>query len=190
VLVLPFRRTAGGFEVAVLRRADDGSWQGVAGGGTVGESVVQAARREAFEEAGIPPGAPLYRLQTFDTVPAAIFGARAGWPPDTYVVAQHFFACELTGAEVVLSAEHTEVRWVGGDDALRLLRYDSNRTAVVELAERLARDDLGEPCADPAGGRGPGRVGAGRRLRGRPAPGGFRWRVFRRFGTLRCLTHR
>ena len=33
VVVLPFRLTdSGGVEFAVLRRADDGQWQGVAGG--------------------------------------------------------------------------------------------------------------------------------------------------------------
>jgi dATP pyrophosphohydrolase len=148
VLVLLFRRTEAAFELAVLRRSDDGSWQGVAGGGTVGESAVRAARREAAEEAGVPPGAPLYPLQTHDTVPAWIFDARSQWAPGTYVVPQHFFACDLTGHEVTLSGEHSELRWVGVDEAVRLLRYDSNRTAVWELAERLEQGDLPQPCGD------------------------------------------
>jgi dihydroneopterin triphosphate diphosphatase len=149
VLILPFRRMAlGGIEFAVLRRADDASWQGVAGGGTVGESVVQAARREALEEAGVPAGASFYALETQDTVPVDCFAARVEWPPDTYVIAQYFFACDLTGMGVVLSREHTEVRWVSFDEAFRLLRYDSNKNALWELAERLGRDDLPEPCGD------------------------------------------
>ena len=67
VLVLPFRRPAPGeIEFAVLRRADDANWQSVAGGGAVGESVVEAARREAFEEAGVPARASLYALRRDD----------------------------------------------------------------------------------------------------------------------------
>jgi dihydroneopterin triphosphate diphosphatase len=149
ILVLPFRRTAPGrIEFAVLRRADDANWQGVAGGGQVGESVVQAARREALEEAGVPPTASLYRLKTQDTVPVNCFTASAEWPPDTYVIPQHFLACDLTGMDIVLSGEHTEVRWEGFDEAVELLRYDSNKNALWELAERLRRDDLPDPCGD------------------------------------------
>jgi dihydroneopterin triphosphate diphosphatase len=149
VLVLPFRRIASGrIEFAVLRRADDTNWQGVAGGGALGESVVQAARREALEEAGVPPSASFYALKTQDTVPVNCFAASVEWPPDTYVIPQHFFACDLTGMDVALSREHSEVRWVTFDEAFKLLRYDSNKNALWELAERLRRDDLPDPCGD------------------------------------------
>jgi dihydroneopterin triphosphate diphosphatase len=149
VLVLPFRRAAArNYEVAVLRRADDGNWQGVAGGGQVGESVIQAARREALEEAGVPPSARRYALKTHDTVPVSCFAARNQWPPDTYAIPQHFFACDLTGVDIRLSDEHADVRWVTVDEAFELLRYDSNKNAVWELAERIRRDDLPEPCGD------------------------------------------
>jgi dihydroneopterin triphosphate diphosphatase len=136
----------GRIEFAVLRRADDANWQGVAGGGAVGESVVEAARREAFEEAGVPAIVSLYALKTHDTVPVSCFAAGVEWPPDTYVIPQHFFACDLTGTGIVLSDEHREVRWATFEEAFRLLRYDSNKNALWELAERLRRDDLPEPC--------------------------------------------
>jgi dATP pyrophosphohydrolase len=149
ILVLPFRRTAaGGYQFAVLRRADDANWQGVAGGGEVGESVIQAARREAFEEAGVPPTALFYALNTQDTVPVSSFTASDEWPPDTYVIPQYFFACDLTGVDIALSKEHTEVRWAGFDEVLELLRYDSNKNALWELVERLRRDDLPQPHSD------------------------------------------
>ena len=141
--MLPFRRTARGeFEVAILQRADDGNWQGVAGGGMPGESIGQAARREALEEAGIAPTAPLYPLKTHDMVPVADFAAKDQWPADTYVIPQHFFACDVTGSRIELSREHSQMRWATVDQALALLRYDSNRNALWELAERLRRDDL------------------------------------------------
>ena len=51
--------------------------------------------REAFEEAGVSDKSSFYRLRTVDSVPVADFAARTVWPPDTYVIPQHFFACEL-----------------------------------------------------------------------------------------------
>jgi dATP pyrophosphohydrolase len=145
VVVVPFRVHANGSEYAVFRRADDDAWQWIAGGGEGAETPVQAARREAFEEAGVPAHTSLYRLRTVDSVPVADFVARTVWPPDTYVIRQHYFACDGESLTPTLSAEHTDSRWVGHDEAMRLLRYDGNRTALFELAERLRRHDLPEP---------------------------------------------
>lgn len=141
VLVLPFRlEAAREAEFAVLRRADDAHWQGIAGGGEDDETIAQAARREALEEAGVPPEAAFYRLKMQDFVPVSCFPAATEWPQDTYVVPQYFFACDATGLELVVSAEHTELAWLSYDDAYERLRYDSNRTALWELAQRLSRD--------------------------------------------------
>jgi broad specificity phosphatase PhoE len=40
---------------------------------------------------------------------------------------------------ITLSREHTDYRWVAYAEAARLLRWDSNRTALWELNERLTR---------------------------------------------------
>jgi dATP pyrophosphohydrolase len=148
VLVLLFRRTGSGVcEFAVLCRSDDGCWQGVAGGGENEETPAQAARREVAEETGISPTAPLYRLTMADHVPVRTFSARHEWPLDTYVIPQHFFACDATGAETRLSDEHSELRWLRTDEAEAILRYDDNRTALWELSQRLERDDLPSCCS-------------------------------------------
>src|SRR5882672_8901989 len=60
VLVFPFRRVqAGRLEYAIFRRADIDAWQGIAGGGEDDETLIEAAIREAREEAGIKAGAVL-----------------------------------------------------------------------------------------------------------------------------------
>ena len=41
--------------------------------------------------------------------------------------------------EIVLSAEHTEVRWLSFDDAHELAEYDSNKTALWELDQGLVQ---------------------------------------------------
>jgi dATP pyrophosphohydrolase len=145
VVVVPFRARSADHEYAIFRRADDGAWQWIAGGGEDSETPAEAAVREAFEEAGVSGRSSFYRLRTVDSVPVADFVARSLWPADTYVIPQHFFACEAATLVPTLSSEHAEWRWVDYEDAVGLLRYDSNRTALFELAERLRRDDLPEP---------------------------------------------
>jgi dATP pyrophosphohydrolase len=143
VLVLPFRRCANGrIEYAILRRRDhvDACWQGVAGGAEQGESALEAAQREMMEEAGIPRSSPLISLDTRTSVPASEFHERDLWGPDVYVVTEHAFGVCLDERQTIsLSNEHTEYRWVSYDEAKKLFKWDSNRTALWELNERLAR---------------------------------------------------
>jgi dihydroneopterin triphosphate diphosphatase len=145
VLVIPFRRfTDRRIEYAIFRRhnSTDNCWQGVAGGAEQGESAEQAARREMMEEAGIPVEAPLVPLDAVASVPASQFQERDLWGPDLYVVTERAFGVQLDEDHTIrLSGEHTEYRWLPYEEAARLLRWDSNRTALWELNERLRRSD-------------------------------------------------
>jgi dATP pyrophosphohydrolase len=137
VLVLPWRRRAGALEVAIFRRADYDVWQFVSGGGELGETPADAARREAHEEAGIPPDAPYLALDSTTTLPACWFTAWPSWPADLLVVREHAFAVLAEDRELVLSDEHRELCWCGVAEAMERLRFDSNRNALWELHERL-----------------------------------------------------
>lgn len=145
VLVVPFRRVGDQVEFAVLRREDMNVWQGVAGGGEVGESPEQAAAREASEELGLDGPVPLYPLQTRASIPARFFAERDSWPLGTYVVPEHSFATDLTDVEIKISREHTDIQWLDYQAAHEVLRFDSNRTALSELHERLLTADLPRP---------------------------------------------
>ena len=146
ILVLPFRRE-GGLQFAVFQRADDGSWQGIAGGGEDDESAVEAARREAEEEAGIPRTAALHRLAATSTVPVTCFAehVRSHWPRDLAVLPEHAFAVDSTGIDIVVSTEHTAFEWADVDRANALLRWDSNKDALWELHRRLSRGVMPPP---------------------------------------------
>ena len=112
----------------------------MAGDAEQGESATEAARREMREEAGIPSAAPLLPLDAKASVPVTEFHERDHWGPGRYVVTEHAFGVLLEdGQAITLSSEHTEFRWLPYEDALALLRWDSNRTALWELNERLRR---------------------------------------------------
>jgi dATP pyrophosphohydrolase len=145
VLVIPFRRAGVQVEFAVLRRKDMHVWQAVAGGGEVGESPEEAAAREACEELGLDGPVPLYPLQTTASIPARLFAERGSWPVGTYVVPEHSFATDLTDVEIKISPEHTDIQWLDYPAAREVLRFDSNRTALGELRERLLAADLPAP---------------------------------------------
>ena len=146
ILVLPFRRREGRLELAIFRRADDGSWQGIAGGGEDDESPVQTARREAQEEAGIPTSAPLYRLRATGRIPVAGFGEhRRNWPRELVELPEHAFAVDCTEIDLKLSGEHTAVEWVDHARAQAQLRWDSNKVAVRELHQRLTQGLMPRP---------------------------------------------
>lgn len=139
ILVIPYRRGRGGdsLEVAVFRRADYDLWQFVSGGGEAGETSEQAARREGYEEAGIPEALPYLALDSKTMIPACWFDAWCTWPEDVLLVPEHAFAVDVGARPLLLSAEHLEARWCTYADALVLVRFDSNRNALWELHERL-----------------------------------------------------
>ncbi len=138
VLVIPFRRSGDGCrEYALFRRSDDGKWQGIAGGGEAGETPEGAARREAFEEAGIGTDARLVALDATTSIPVVHFGDGNLWP-GLYVIPEHAFGIECPEGIIRLSAEHVAHEWLRYEDALARASWESNRTALWELDRRLA----------------------------------------------------
>ncbi len=138
VLVLPWRPLGRDtLQYALLRRSDAGFWQGIAGGGEDDETPVEAAEREALEEAGIPPGSPLLPLSTVFPVPVTAFRDSYLWGENLYVIPAHCFGVRVPAAELVLSREHTEYGWFPYEETVARVRYDGDRTALWELDRRL-----------------------------------------------------
>ncbi len=151
---MPFRRTEAGFAYALFRREDAGYWQGVAGGGEAGESPLEAARREAFEEAGVGDGAGFVVLDSRATMPVLAVTGAFTWGPEVLVIPEYAFGAGVEDGRLRLSDEHTEYGWFGVDEACQAVRWDSNRTALWELDHRLRHGPLagcGISCRVPAG---------------------------------------
>ena len=140
VLVIPYRFSADGMpEYAVFFRRTPrygDFWQAVAGGGEDAESPLEAARREANEEAGIDPSAEFLSLDSSTTIPAPQ-AAGMLWGPQVLVVPEYAFGVNAQDTAIRISDEHTEFRWVDYQTAQELLRFDSNKNALWELDFRL-----------------------------------------------------
>jgi dATP pyrophosphohydrolase len=137
VLVLPYRRSGARIEYAVLRRADLGVWQGIAGGGEDDETPDEAARREAFEEAGISASSTVQRLVSVSAIAVEHFSGRQSWDPSLATIPEYSYAVDADGQSLHLSVAHTEFRWVDFEEGLAMFEWESNGTALRELHERL-----------------------------------------------------
>jgi len=98
---------------------------------------LQAAQREALEEAGIPAGSVFLPLDSVASVPVTCFPASILWGDHLYIIPEYAFGVDATGARIVVSNEHREFRWLTYSQAERLLKYDSNRVALWELNQRI-----------------------------------------------------
>ena len=137
VLVFPYRLLpADEIAYAVFRRSDDGHWQAIAGGGEVGETPLEAAKREAWEEAGVASTNAYLKLDSLATVPVIHFGPFRD-RTDMFVIPEFTFGVAVAAGELRLSREHTEYAWLPYAEATARLRYDSNKNALWELDRRL-----------------------------------------------------
>lgn len=145
VLVLPYRITRdNAVRYALFKREPStGSyWQGIAGGGENGESSLEAAKRETYEEAGIDPSNEYMRLDSYAMVPVAnVCGFR--WGDDVLVIPEYCFGVKVDEEQLQLSYEHTKYKWLSYDSAMEILHWDSNKCALWELNFRVRREMQG-----------------------------------------------
>lgn len=139
VLIIPYCLKNNATYFCVFRRSDMHAWQFIAGGGEdCDDSILESAKRESFEEAGIPAASTYSKLDTCCSIPTNCFqNARTLWGRDCLVIPEYAFAVKIEHPTLQLSREHTECRWLPYEDAYALLKYDSNRTALWELNQRI-----------------------------------------------------
>lgn len=144
VLILPFLREGESVLYCIFRRADMGIWQFIAGGGEAGEAPLEAAKRETREESGIGEEAAFYPLESICSIPTQCFSekSRKAWGEACLVIPEYAFAVEVNSTRIVLSAEHGEYRWVDDLTATRMLKYDSNKTALWELDQKIKQNRI------------------------------------------------
>ena len=138
VLIIPYRvGNDGTLEYAVTKRSDVNAWQSLSGGGDAHESPIEAAKREANEEGGIPSNFKFLQLDSVASIPVHNFPAHHEWGENVYVIPEYSFCVDVGARDLSLSHEHTEARWLPYEEATRLLTWDSNRTALWEVNQRI-----------------------------------------------------
>ena len=135
VLVVPFRMIDDHPEYLLMRRADLGVWQWVAGGGEDVETPLEAARRELEEETGYlqEPRELDSRsaISVIDVCGSLVYGAKRP------ILMEFAFAVEVAFTAARISEEHTEFAWLTYEEARSRLNWDSNRTALWETNFRI-----------------------------------------------------
>ena len=124
------------FEVLLLERTSHpGYWQSVTGSQEAGESLVETAVREVFEETGLDAGARrllVWRLSNrFEIFPEW----RHRYAPGVMHNTEHVFSLAVpSGAAVrIAPAEHLGYRWLPWPDAAAACFSWSNRDAILML---------------------------------------------------------
>jgi len=146
VLVIPYVIQDEQIKYCMFLRADMGIWQFVAGGGEDDETPIEAAKREANEEANIAYTNSFDMLDTCCSIPTEGFNEadRHRWGEDCFVIPEYSFAVNVNGADIKLSHEHIKYEWLDYKSARELLKFDSNKTALSELNTRIKKGLLGE----------------------------------------------
>ncbi|KKQ81452.1 MAG: dATP pyrophosphohydrolase [Parcubacteria group bacterium GW2011_GWF2_38_76] len=141
VLIFPFIKEGANYLYAVFCREDMGIWQGIAGGGEGDEKPIEAAKREAYEEAGINKSYNFIRLSSMTTIPAENIHGLI-WGKDIVMIPEFSFGVEVSNKELKTSHEHIDYHWLPLKESIRKLRYDSNKSALWELDYRLKNKSL------------------------------------------------
>ena len=127
-----------GFEVLALRRGRGGrcpgSWETVHGTIELGETPVQASRREMKEETGLEPER-LYNVSRVE----AFYQHRT----DEVALIPAFAAFVAAGAAPRLSAEHDQFAWLPLADASRQFAWPREHRAVADILSILGGGDGG-----------------------------------------------
>lgn len=136
-LIFPYKREKEEVKYAIFLRRDMKVWQGICGGGENEETIIETAKRECFEEAGIKNTSKYIQLDTITTIPVIDITGKFFWGEDVFVIKEYCFGVDATGQEINLSREHLEYRWLSYNEAKRMLKWDCDKTALWELNERI-----------------------------------------------------
>ena len=139
VLIIPYRIANNKIEYCIFKRRDLKIWQFIAGGAEDFErDIIESAKRELYEETGIND-VEIKKLELTAKIPVVNVVKDFIWGKDIFYSEENAFAVNINNKQIVLSDEHEEFEWVDYEDARKVLKYDSNKSALWELDVKLKR---------------------------------------------------
>ena len=142
VLVFLYRKNEDeNYEYCIFYRKRLKFWQGISGGVEDDESLIETVKREVYEETGVRVN-DIYQLSTVSSIPVVDVMGEFFWGNDVYVVPEYSFGVSLENYDIHLSSEHKEYKWCLFEEAYEKLKFDSNKTALWELNQRLLSNDI------------------------------------------------
>lgn len=142
VLVFLYRKNENGnYEYCIFYRRRLKFWQGLSGGVEDDESLFETVKREVYEETGIKVN-DIYQLSSVSSIPVVDITGEFSWGNNVYVVSEYSFGVSLKNSDIQLSNEHQEYKWALFEEAYEKLKFDSSRTAIWELNQRLLNNDM------------------------------------------------
>lgn len=138
-LTILYKKSNNKILYAIFYRNSHPIWQFISGGGENNENPIKTVIREIKEETSLTiERKRVKQLDSRTTIPVLNITGNYTWGPKVYVIPEYTFAVEiLSDDNIRLSSEHKEYKWVEYDEAIKKLKYDSNKTALWELNEKI-----------------------------------------------------
>ena len=139
VLIIPYRIIDGKIEYCIFKRRDMKIWQWIAGGAEDFDlNIVESAKRELYEETKIKD-VQIEELEIRAKIPVVNIVKDFIWGENVFYSEEYAFCVNIKDKEIILSDEHEEYQWLEYEEARKLLKYDSNKSALWELDVKLKR---------------------------------------------------
>lgn len=140
VLIIPYRIKDKNVQFCIFKRKDLEFWQWISGGvEDFDENLYAAAKREIFEETGVDSNLELTQLECITKIPVVNIVKEFRWGNDIFYADEYSFSVKFDNIDIVLSDEHSLYSWMSFEEAKKLLKYDSNKSALWELNEKIKR---------------------------------------------------
>ena len=140
VLIIPYRIKDENVQFCIFKRKDLEFWQWISGGvEDFDENLYAAAKREIFEETGVDSNIELTQLECITKIPVVNIVKEFRWGNDIFYADEYSFSVKFDNIDIALSDEHSLYSWMSFEEAKKLLKYDSNKSALWELNEKIKR---------------------------------------------------
>lgn len=137
IIVIPYVMKENQLKVAVFQRKIKRYWQFVSGGGENNETLIETAIREVKEEVGYKTNSSeLIKLDSMCTISKENFKEHKD-KKNIYVIPEYSFCMKMVNDNIILSKEHIDYKWLNVDEVFDLLTFDSNKTALWELSQKI-----------------------------------------------------